>query len=103
MMFDTGATISIVMDTWAQVHGLKVKPLPVTGDGTVSVAPFNGMPQPMAGMTDFVLQVGQGVELTLKGLMVLTGGNYQGILGADVWMGKDGVLGIVAMLALWLC
>ena len=60
MMFDTGATISIVMDTWAQAHGLKVKPLPVTGDGTVSVAAFNGMPQPMAGMTDFVLQVGQG-------------------------------------------
>ena len=27
MMFDTGATISIVMDTWAQAHGLQVKPL----------------------------------------------------------------------------
>ena len=99
MMFNTGATISIMMDTWAQAHGLEVKPLPVTGNGVVSVAAFNGMLQPMAGMTDFVLQVGQGVELTLTDVMVLAGGTYQGILGADVWMGKDQVLGsIVATL-----
>ena len=78
---------------------MQVKSLPVTGNGAVSVAAFNGMPQPMAGTMDFVLQVGQGVELTLTGVMVLAGGNYQGILGADVWMGKDQALGsIVATL-----
>ena len=91
--------MSIVMDAWAQAHKLKVRPLPVTGAGVVRVAAFNGMPQPMAGMTEFVLQVGSGVELMLKGVMVLAGNNYQGILGADVWMGRLGVLGsIVATL-----
>ena len=35
------------------------------------------------------------MELTLKRVMVMPGTHYQAILGADVWAGKSGVLGVV--------
>ena len=61
------------------------------------MAAFNGKQQPMEGTVDMDLQVGNGVELTLKRVMVMPGTHYQAILGADMWAGKSGVLeGVVA-------
>ena len=57
------------------------------------MAAFNGKPQPTEGTVDMDLQVRNGVELTLKRVMVMPGSHYQAILGADVWAGKSEVLG----------
>ena len=91
--------MTIVTQAWAKAHELKVSLLPSTRTGAITVAAFNGKLQPMEGTVDMDLQVGNGVELTLKRVMVMPGSHYQAILGADVWVGKSGVLGgVVAML-----
>ena len=65
-------------------HELKASPLPSTGSGAIAVAAFNGKPQPMQGTVDMDLQLGNGVELTLKRVMVMPGSHYQAILGTDM-------------------
>lgn len=99
IMFDTGGMVTIVTQAWVKAHELKAFPLPSTWSGAIAVAAFNGKPQPVQGTMDMDLQVGNGVELTLKRKMVMPGSHYQAILGTDVWAGKSGVLGgVVAML-----
>ena len=60
MMFDTGATISIVIDTWVQPHSLAVKPLPVTGNGVVRAAAFNVINNPWLAQWTSCCRWGRG-------------------------------------------
>ena len=52
-MFDTGAMVTLVSQGWASTHGLQVTRFPAGKQ--VTVAMFNGQPQPMEGTTDMIM------------------------------------------------
>lgn len=52
-MFDTGAMVTLVSQGWASAHGLQVTRFPAGKQ--VTVAAFNGQPQPMEGTTDMIM------------------------------------------------
>ena len=71
MMVDTGASITLVTQKWAETHGLTITP--VSG---ISITGENGAPVDMVGTCSMTVQLSPTLELDVGDVNVSSGDLY---------------------------
>ena len=79
MMVDTGASITLVTQKWAETRGLTITP--VLG---ISIMVANGAPVDMAGTYTMMVQLLPMLELDVGDVNISSGDFYQALICCDI-------------------